>query len=102
VATAVQTPGIAEVVQSISQKGWATIAFLGVFQIGMAYVLYAAAVNMLPALRSSLIATIEPILNPLWVALVRGEKPTRWAAIGGAVILVSVTAQAITRRSRST
>jgi drug/metabolite transporter (DMT)-like permease len=65
-------------------------------------VLYAAAVNVLPALRGALIATIEPILNPLWVALVRGEKPTRWAAIGGAVILVSVTAQAITRRSRAT
>jgi len=40
-------------------------------------------------------------LNPLWVAIVRGEKPTHWAAIGGAVILVSVTLQAVTRQRAS-
>ena len=84
----------------IGAGGWGAVVFLGVFQIGIAYVLYAAAVNALPALRSTLLATIEPILNPLWVAIVRGEKPTKWAAIGGAVILVSVTLQAIVRQER--
>ena len=79
--------------------GWSAVVFLGVFQIGVAYVLYAAAVNRLPALRSTLLATIEPILSPLWVAIVRGEKPTKWAAIGGVVILVSVTLQAVVRRN---
>jgi drug/metabolite transporter (DMT)-like permease len=94
-------PSVVSMTGPISTQGFATIAFLGVFQIGVAYVLYAAAVNVLPALRSTLIATIEPILNPLWVALVRGEMPSRFAAIGGGVILVSVTVQAITRRSRT-
>jgi len=84
----------------IGLGGWGAVVFLGVFQIGVAYVLYAAAVNALPALRSTLLATIEPILNPLWVAIVRGEKPTKWAAIGGVVILVSVTLQAIVRVER--
>jgi drug/metabolite transporter (DMT)-like permease len=77
---------------------WAVIIFLGAVQIGAAYWLYGAAVGKLPALRSTLLATIEPILNPLWVALVRGERPTRWAAVGGAVIVASVTLQAVTRR----
>jgi DME family drug/metabolite transporter len=99
IACAVAAPAMASAASApIGENGWATIAFLGVFQIGVAYVLYAAAVNALPALRSSLLATIEPILNPLWVAIVRGEKPTRWAAIGGAVILASVTLQAVVRQ----
>ncbi len=97
IACAVCAPSMMTVTR-VPLAGWATIAFLGVFQIGVAYVLYAAAVNALPALRSTLIATIEPILNPLWVAIVRGERPTRWAAVGGAVILASVTLQALASR----
>ncbi len=53
-------PAIASLGKPVAATGWGVIAFLGVFQIGVAYVLYAAAVNVLPALRSSLIATIEP------------------------------------------
>ena len=101
IACAFAAPAMASAASSpIGLGGWSAIAFLGVFQIGVAYVLYAAAVNALPALRSTLLATIEPILSPLWVAIVRGEKPTKWAAIGGAVILVSVTLQAVVRRER--
>ncbi len=101
IACAVAAPAMVHAVSSpIGLGGWSAVVFLGVFQIGVAYVLYAAAVNALPALRSTLLATIEPILNPLWVAIVRGEKPTRWAAIGGAVILVSVTLQAVVRQER--
>ena len=76
---------------------WSVVVFLGTVQIGAAYWLYGAAVGRLPALRSTLLATIEPILNPLWVALVRGERPTGWAVLGGAVIVASVTLQAIFR-----
>jgi drug/metabolite transporter (DMT)-like permease len=81
----------------ISSSAWTILVFLGTVQIGAAYFFYGAAVGKLPALRSSLIATIEPILNPLWVLLFRGERPTRWAAIGGVVILASVTVQAAAR-----
>lgn len=84
-----------------SASGWAVIVFLGTVQIGAAYWLYGAAVGAMPALRSTLLATIEPVLNPLWVALVRGEMPSRWAAVGGVVILASVTAQGVLRASRS-
>jgi drug/metabolite transporter (DMT)-like permease len=101
IACAAAAPAMVRAVSSpIGAGGWGAVVFLGVFQIGVAYVLYAAAVNALPALRSTLLATIEPILNPLWVAIVRGEKPTKWAAIGGVVILVSVTLQAVVRQER--
>lgn len=81
----------------LGPAGWGVLVFLGTVQIGAAYWLYGAAVGKMPALRSTLLATIEPILNPLWVALVRGEKPSRWAAIGGAVILASVTLQSVVK-----
>ncbi|HEY1956971.1 MAG TPA: DMT family transporter [Polyangiaceae bacterium] len=81
----------------LGPAGWSVLVFLGAVQIGVAYWLYGSAVGKMPALRSTLLATIEPILNPLWVALVRGEKPSRWAAVGGAVILVSVTLQSFVK-----
>lgn len=80
-----------------SAAGWATLGYLGVFQIGIAYVLYGAAVNTLPALQSTLLATIEPVLNPLWVAIGRGETPSATAVLGGAIIVLGVTLQAAMR-----
>ncbi len=101
IACAVCTPSmLAEIgaaSHSSAASAWAVLVFLGAIQIGAAYWLYGAAVGKLPALRSTLLATIEPILNPLWVAIVRGERPTKWAAIGGAVIVASVTLQALVR-----
>ena len=81
-------------------SAWLIVLALGAVQIGAAYWLYGAAVGRMPAIRSTLLATIEPILSPVWVALFRGELPTRWAVAGGAVILLSVTAQALVKGAR--
>lgn len=73
----------------------ATIALLGVFQIGIPYLLYGIAVQKLRALESSLLACVEPILSPLWVFLVMHEVPSRGAIVGGSLILASVTLQGV-------
>lgn len=78
-------------------SAWLIVMALGVIQIGAAYWLFGAAVGRMPAIRSTLLATIEPILSPVWVALFIGEMPSRWAVVGGSVILVSVTAQALVK-----
>ncbi len=83
-------------------QSWITVAALGVVQIGIAYWLYGSAVGKMPALRSTLLATIEPVLNPLWVILVKHRTPSKWAVLGGAVIVMSVTGQAIAARRTST
>ena len=75
--------------------GWINIVLLGVFQIGLAYVCYSVAIKHVTALETSLIGAIEPVLNPLWVFLVLGEKPGMWAMIGGAIILVAVTVRCV-------
>jgi drug/metabolite transporter (DMT)-like permease len=67
------------------------IAFLGLFQIGLAFLLYSSAVRHVHALETTLIVTLEPILNPLWVFLVIGEMPGPMALLGGALVIGAVT-----------
>lgn len=77
-------------------RTYLVLGALGFFQIGLPYVLYAVAVRRLRALESSLLATIEPVLAPVWVVLATGEAPTPLAIAGGAMIVLSVAAQAVT------
>jgi len=79
---------------------WITVAYLGVFQIGVAYICLSAAVRRLPALETSLLLLVEPVLNPIWTWLIRGEDPGGWTVIGGAVI-VTATAVKIVYDARS-
>jgi len=74
-------------------RTYAVLAALGFFQIGLPYVLYASAVRRLRALESSLLATIEPVLSPVWVVLATGETPSSLALAGGAMIVIAVAAQ---------
>ncbi len=80
---------------SLSAADWTGLALLGVFQLGFSYILYAYAIKQVQALDAMLIFMIEPILNPIWVYFVVGESPGRWAIVGGAVVIVSVTLRSI-------
>ncbi|MBX3209457.1 MAG: DMT family transporter [Labilithrix sp.] len=76
------------------------LILLGTLQIGLPYVFYGVAVRRLRALESSLLATIEPVLSPIWVLLATGEQPSAMAAAGGAVIVAAVVLQTIGKRRR--
>ena len=60
---------------SASAAAWATVVYLGVFQIGLAYVFFTRAIRQVSALEASLLLLIEPVLNPMWTWLVHGESP---------------------------
>jgi DME family drug/metabolite transporter len=67
------------------------VAYLGVIQLGVSYTLFT--VGMAHGVRSldaGIICYIEPVLNPVWVFLVLGERPSAWALLGGAIIIVAV------------
>jgi drug/metabolite transporter (DMT)-like permease len=72
-------------------SSWLGLAYLGVIQQGVSLALYAWAIKRLGALEAILIMTLEPILNPVWVALGTSEIPGLWAIAGGAVVLAAVT-----------
>lgn len=72
------------------------ILFLGVFQIGTAYILFTNGVARgVRALDASIIGFIEPLLNPVWVFLFVGEEPSKWAILGGFIIIITVVAHTI-------
>lgn len=79
----------------LAPSGWAALLVLGVVQLGVSYWLYARAIKHVTALEAVLIPVIEPVLNPLWVLIFMHEKPSRWALLGGAVVLGVVTIRAI-------
>ncbi|HNU91851.1 MAG TPA: EamA family transporter [Spirochaetota bacterium] len=78
--------------QAPPREGLAPLAVLGIFQLGLAYILYSAAIRRVTALEAVLVPAVEPLLNPLWVFLALGETPGPWSFAGGAVVLFSVTA----------
>ena len=71
------------------------LLLLGIFQLGVSYILLSIAIRQLTALQAMLVCTIEPILNPLWVAVGVGEIPGRWAMIGGAIVVVALLVRAV-------
>jgi drug/metabolite transporter (DMT)-like permease len=76
---------------------WVGLILLGVFQLGLSYMLYSEAVKRITALEAILVPVVEPILNPIWVLLVMHEAPGRWAIFGGVVVLGAVTGRYVMR-----
>jgi drug/metabolite transporter (DMT)-like permease len=74
---------------------WLIVLYLGVFQIGFAFLFFSVAIKHIPALEATLISTLEPILNPVWVFLFLGEKPGLFAVAGGMIVLGGVALNAI-------
>lgn len=74
---------------------WLILAYLGVFQIGLAYVFLTAAIRHLGALETALLLLLEPVLNPIWAWLVHGEHPGAWSLAGSAIILGATAAKSI-------
>ena len=68
------------------------IVLLGVFQLGIPYILYALAAAKCPPLACCLLAALEPLLNPVWVMIFYGEMPGVRALVGGGIVIAAVTA----------
>jgi DME family drug/metabolite transporter len=73
------------------------IAYLGIVQIGFAYLLFTSAMARgVRSLDAGIVGYVEPVLNPIWVFLFLSEQPTGWAIIGGAIIIASVIVHMLT------
>jgi len=77
----------------VSLADWGAVAFLGVFQIGLAYYFLTRALRHVGALEASLLLLVEPVLNPVWTWIVHGETPGPWGLAGGSVILGATVAK---------
>jgi drug/metabolite transporter (DMT)-like permease len=81
--------------ESWTAANWLIVAYLGVFQIGLAFLLFTKALKHVPAMEATLIGTLEPVLNPLWVAFFLGERPGAFATVGALIVLAGVVFNAV-------
>ena len=84
----------------LSVKAVLSVATLGIFQVGLAAILFAYALKHISAITANLIAVIEPVFNPIWVFLALGEAPGARSIAGGVVILAAVTAASVINARR--
>ena len=76
---------------NVSRFDALAVLYLGVVQIGVAYTLFTLGMARgIRSLDAGIVGYIEPVLNPIWVFLVLGERPSKWALIGGAIIISAV------------
>jgi drug/metabolite transporter (DMT)-like permease len=68
----------------------ALLAFFGVGQFGVGFLLFMTGARLIPAAESSLIGMLEMVLGPLWVWLVLSERPGAASLVGGALVLAAV------------
>lgn len=73
--------------------GIVSLLALGIFQLGLSYILYTIAIRRVTAVEATLVPVIEPVLNPVWAFLGLGELPGAWALVGGILVLLTVSAR---------
>lgn len=80
---------------TLSLKDMAMFSYLGIFQIGIAYVIFSYGLKRVHAIEASLLSMIEPVLNPVWTYLGYGEVPSIYSIFGGIVIIIGLTLKTI-------
>ena len=73
-----------------SSTALTSLVILGVFQVAVAYILLTNGLRTTPAVTASLVSGIEPVLNPLLVAVFYGEQVGRFALVGAAIVICGV------------
>lgn len=80
-----------------------SVIYLGVIQIGLAYTFFTLGMARgVRSLDAGIVGYVEPVLNPVWVFLFLGERPSKWAILGGAIIIGAVIMHTVlgARRAR--
>jgi len=72
-----------------------SIVYMGSIQIGFASLLFAYGIKKISAVQAMLTTVAEPLLNPVWVLLLVGEKPSAAALLGGAIIISAVVGSSL-------
>jgi drug/metabolite transporter (DMT)-like permease len=80
---------------AVTWPGLLVLLYLGVVQLGVAYWLFGRGVRLVPAAEASLISMLEPVLNPVWVAIFWGERPGAWSIAGGAIVIAAVALRTV-------
>ncbi|MFN2453960.1 MAG: DMT family transporter [Pyrinomonadaceae bacterium] len=81
---------------ALSGQDTLILLYLGIVQIGLAYTLFTLGMARgARSLDAGIVGYIEPVLNPLWVYIFLGERPSGWALVGGTTIILAVAAHTL-------
>lgn len=69
---------------------WLLVLLMGI-SLGLGYLFLSLGLKTATPITAAILENAEPVLNPIWVALVIGEVPGTLALIGSAIVLVTVT-----------
>jgi drug/metabolite transporter (DMT)-like permease len=69
---------------------WVFVILMGTIQVGLAYVFFSIGIKRTTPLLACLTTALEPILNPIWVALAVAEIPGPYAIMGGVIIIIAI------------
>lgn len=86
---------MADAPASVSVPDLAVVLYLGVFQIGLAYLCVVRGLARVGALEASLLLLLEPVLNPVFAFLAHGERLSNATWIGGGVLLLAMVGKAV-------
>ncbi|MEO8659728.1 MAG: EamA family transporter [Bryobacteraceae bacterium] len=84
----------------VSVSSWLILAYLGIFQLTVGYLLLSYGVRHLPALEASMLVLLEPALNPIWTWLLHGEHVSALAIAGGLCVLGSTAGRMIAEKAQ--
>ena len=76
---------------------WFAVGYLGVLQIGVAYIAMTRGMRHVPALEAALLLLLEPVMATVWAWLVHGEHPGPWSLAGCLLILFASAASILNR-----
>ena len=92
---AIGLPFLAFTENTVEPMGILFVAILGVVQLGIPYILYALASNKCSTISCVVISAIEPVFNPVWVAIVDGEIPSPLAIVSGLFLIAVITVYSV-------
>ena len=68
----------------------AAVFILGAVQVGLAYIFFNQGTKYTGPVTASIINAIEPILNPVWVAIFIGEVLTPFSLVGAGIVVAAI------------
>ena len=70
---------------------WVVVLLMGIVQVACAFILLSTGLKTTSPIAASLISGVEPVLNPVWVAIFYGEVLTPLSLVGAVMVLLAVT-----------
>ena len=97
-ATAISGFGVQDF--SLSLNDLLLSIYLGIFQIGLGFILMFLGARYVPAAQVGLIGLTETICAPVWVWMAVGEVPASATLIGGLLIFLAILSDGIWNLAR--